>query len=358
MNYRLGAFGWLSGPTFQESGDANAGLLDQRFALEWVQAHIQKFGGDPTRVTVFGESAGGGSIMHQITAYGGLKGPVPFQQAIPQSPGFQPFVSNQQQEDIFNAYLTLLNVTTVDEARSLPYSKLQTANIIQVGLSSYGDFTYGPTVDGKFVPALPGELLLHGQYDKNLKLMLGHNADEGLLFTSPFIQNNSDFAESLQTNFPTIRAWPQVLEYITNTLYPPIFDGSQAQGYTNQIARAAALTSEAIFTCNTFYLDKAYGNNTYAYFFTIPPALHGEDVPYTYYNGPSSSVLSTPIAIALQEYITHFAETGNPNEPGVPHFIMYGNNATVQDLNITGITEMMDPAATYRCNWWQKALYV
>lgn len=265
MNYRLGAFGWLSGPTFQESGDANAGLLDQRFALEWVQMHIHKFGGDPKRVTVFGESAGGGSIMHQITAYGGLKGPVPFQQAIPQSPGFQPFVSNQQQEEIFNGYLALLNVTTVDGARSLPYTQLQTANIIQVGLSSYGDFTYGPTVDGKFVPALPGELLLHGQYDKTLKLMLGHNADEvskfsilemllpltilqGLLFTSPFMQNTSAIAEALQTNFPTIRAWPQVLEYILNTLYPPIFDGSQAQGYTNQIARAAALTSEAIFT--------------------------------------------------------------------------------------------------------------
>lgn len=67
MNYRLGAFGWLSGPTFQESGTANLGLYDQRLALEWVQANIHLFGGDPNRVTVFGESAGGGSIMHQIT---------------------------------------------------------------------------------------------------------------------------------------------------------------------------------------------------------------------------------------------------------------------------------------------------
>lgn len=49
MNYRLGAFGWLSGPTFQEDGTANAGLYDQRFALEWVQKHIYKFGGDPNR---------------------------------------------------------------------------------------------------------------------------------------------------------------------------------------------------------------------------------------------------------------------------------------------------------------------
>ena len=85
MNYRLGAMGWLSGPTFQENGTANAGLYDQRFALEWVQQNIHLFGGelmkpcvsshyqsdtvtgDPKNVTVFGESAGGGSIMHQIT---------------------------------------------------------------------------------------------------------------------------------------------------------------------------------------------------------------------------------------------------------------------------------------------------
>ena len=178
MNYRLGAFGWLSGPTFQENATANAGLHDQRFALEWIQQNIAKFGGDPNRVTVFGESAGGGSIMHQITAYGGNNGPVPFQQAVLQSPGFQPVVSNQQQEQIFNNYLGLLNVTTLEQARQLPYSALQTANIIQVGLSSYGQFTYGPAVDGDFVPQLPGLLLLHGQYDKNVRVMVGHNADE------------------------------------------------------------------------------------------------------------------------------------------------------------------------------------
>lgn len=67
FNYRLGAFGFLSGATLQADGVANAGLLDQRFALEWIQRNIHHFGGDPGRVTVVGESAGGGSIMHQIT---------------------------------------------------------------------------------------------------------------------------------------------------------------------------------------------------------------------------------------------------------------------------------------------------
>lgn len=87
--------------------------------------------------------------MHQMTAYGGLKGKVPFQQAVPQSPGFQPFVSYHQQEDIFNSYLSLLNVSTIQEARQLSSAALQTANLIQVGNSPYGGFTYGPVVDGK-----------------------------------------------------------------------------------------------------------------------------------------------------------------------------------------------------------------
>ena len=178
LNYRLGAFGWLSGPTFQQNGTANAGLYDQRFALEWVQNNIEKFGGDKSRVTVFGESAGGGSIEHQITAFGGKEGKAPFQQAITQSPGFQPIVSNQQQEQTFKAYLALLNVTTLEEARQLPYKTLQKANAVQVGLAPYGSFTYGPVVDGNFAPALPGLLLQRGQYDTSLRVMVGHNADE------------------------------------------------------------------------------------------------------------------------------------------------------------------------------------
>lgn len=72
MNYRLGLYGFLSGPTFQAAnGTGNAGFWDQRLALQWVQKHIHLFGGDPNRVTVMGESAGASSIMHQITAFEG-----------------------------------------------------------------------------------------------------------------------------------------------------------------------------------------------------------------------------------------------------------------------------------------------
>lgn len=112
-------------------------------------------------------------------------------------------------------------------------------------------------------------------------------------------------------------------------------------------------------SCNTFYLNKAFRNNTHAYIFSIPPALHGQDVPYTYYyGGADPTVTSVPIAIALQEFITHFAETGTPNAPGTPDFPIYGPNATALNLGVTGISEAVDPVANYRCNWWQKGLYI
>lgn len=71
IQYRLGAFGFLSSDEVHRYGKANAGLLDQNFALQWVQTHIEKFGGDPKRVTVAGESAGAGAVMLQAMAYGG-----------------------------------------------------------------------------------------------------------------------------------------------------------------------------------------------------------------------------------------------------------------------------------------------
>jgi carboxylesterase type B len=75
---RLGAFGWVSTPN--EDIDQNAGLHDTRAAFEWIRSHIHKFGGDKDKVTAMGESAGGGVIIHHITANGGRGEPIPFQQ--------------------------------------------------------------------------------------------------------------------------------------------------------------------------------------------------------------------------------------------------------------------------------------
>ncbi|KAH7903515.1 Carboxylesterase family-domain-containing protein, partial [Hygrophoropsis aurantiaca] len=85
MQYRLGAFGFLSGNEVKASGALNAGLLDQTFALQWVQDHIALFGGDASHVTIWGESAGAGSVLQHIVANGGNTQPPLFSGAITSS---------------------------------------------------------------------------------------------------------------------------------------------------------------------------------------------------------------------------------------------------------------------------------
>ena len=238
----MGALGWLAGPDLQADGTANAGLYDQRLALRWVQHNIHLFGGDPRKVTVFGESAGGSSILHQITAFGGLKGPAPFQQAILQSPAAENLPSSFQQQQAFNKFLSILNVTTIAEARHLPSSALIAANALQIGQSIYSTSTFGPVVDGLFAPALPGRLLLQGSFDKSLNIMVGHNADEALTFVDPALDNSS-LSGYLQSVLLGIQ--PSIIDYIEKVLYPPLFDGSQ--GYTDQIGRTALIISDSSF---------------------------------------------------------------------------------------------------------------
>jgi carboxylesterase type B len=293
--------------------------------------------------------------MHQITAYGGVTGHSPFQQAVLQSPGFQPFPGPWEQDQLLQRFLGILNVSTIEEARQVPFDALYASNVAIVATSPYGTFTFAPAVDGSFAPGLPGSLLAQGSFDKKVKIITGFNADETLFFTDQSNTNNSVFVSGLQRTFPDIQS--SVLDYISSTLYPQKFDGSQP--YTNYFDRAKLALAEAAFICNTNFLHKAFRpfTNTYGYRFSIPPAYHGEDVPYTYYNGPSGGVINDTIAITMQKYIMSFVLTGDPNTNASIKLPVYGQQNQILDLNVTGITTITDPNANPRCNWWQKALY-
>lgn len=91
-----------------------------------------------------GESAGGGSIMHQITAFGGSKGPAPFDGAIIQSPAYITDLPVQQQEDTLQKFLQILNVSTIQQARQVSSEYLISANAKFVGESPYGNYIIDP----------------------------------------------------------------------------------------------------------------------------------------------------------------------------------------------------------------------
>lgn len=260
------------------------------------------------------------------------------------------------QENATQNFLALLNVSTIEEAQNVSSAEVIRANALQVASAPYGTFVYGPVVDGVFAPSLPGLLLSRGQFAQNVTVMVGHNAQEAPLFTPPYVTTDADVQEWAKISFPG--ASQQVLDYIVETLYPAVYDGSQP--YSTPLERTIRITSDSAFVCNTNYINKAFKNQTYAYEFQVPPALHGLDVAYTFYQGQGTNLsagLIAPVAEVMQGYITNFVKNGNPNGPGLPNFPVQGANSSMQGINATYIQPQMDDTANARCAWWQKALY-
>ncbi|KAI0131822.1 Alpha/Beta hydrolase protein [Xylariales sp. AK1849] len=361
LNYRLGALGWLAGPSVQSNGTVNAGFFDQRMALDWVQKYISLFGGDPERVTVMGESAGGGSILSHITAYGALKPneKTPFSQAIIQSPGLLPVIGNYEPEVFYREFLDALNVSTLADARKVSSQALIRANDKVVATSTFGKFKFGPTIDGRVLPDLPGKILASGGYEHDLNIMVGHCPNEGHQFT-PDIDTDEEFRSFLESFFPVANL--EVLNYISGELYPPIYDGTYP--YYDMRGRLDLLYSEFVFTCHTNHLARAYSNKTYHYQYNNSLGLHTDDLGPTFMNGNESwawdEIGNTTAASILQEYITAFAVTRSPNDAGqvkgVPNFPMYGRDSVLMDFGVSDIKVAKDPTANSRCDWWQRGL--
>ncbi|RBQ79410.1 hypothetical protein FVER14953_12206 [Fusarium verticillioides] len=294
---------------------ANAALYNQRLALEWIQENIHQFGGDPARVTIMGESAGGASIYHHLIAFGGKDRSTLFQRAIPQSTGWVHIANDRLENDVINKFLALANVPDLEAARKLSTEEIQEANRLLISNSAWGSSTTGPFVDGLYVPKNPDKLFAEGRRIQNVDLSIGFNEVEGLIFTSPESNDNAGYRKFLESTYSNTS--PETLDHIETTLYPPVFDGSY--GYTNQTGRASITKAESEFTCKYGFLQAAYGNRAKSYRFNVHPGLHGSEMHYTFYNGPDRNPeVDEGIAVGFQELLTSFAATGNATSLAAP----------------------------------------
>jgi carboxylesterase type B len=362
INHRLGLFGFLSGPDVPVH---NLGILDQRLALEWVQQHIHLFGGDPNRVTLMGESSGGGSIIYHIAA--GEKNEAKnrlFHQAILQSPATNEPFTQEIGDKIYDGVLAAASKvtnTTIGNFTALkviPFQELFEINALVVAKSNYGSFTFMPIPDGGYVANFSGPLLSSPVYlPADLNVMVAHNLDEGLFFTDPTISNSTQYLATLEDIIPT--APTSVIAYAAASLYPPVFNNSL---YSSEFNRAALTTSDIEVTCNTRYLAAAFGSNAYSYLFAVGLGYHGQDVSYTFYVpgvSPTTGLTAVDPAVAtlMQDYIISFVTHGEPGRGvgGLPAFPAYGGNASVLVLAQNGTKIVVDPMANARCGYWQTA---
>ncbi|KAF7886836.1 uncharacterized protein EAF02_003483 [Botrytis sinoallii] len=384
LNYRLGAFGFLSTPdnSTDPHPTPNAGLYDQALALNWVSQHISKFGGDPDRVTVIGESAGASSILHHITSYGGSSFSLnpdslpraPFQRAILQSPAFFPAADANTKLEAFDDFLFVARADTIEELKNKPEEVLISANKLLVSKSPYAQFTFGPTLDVIFIAKPVSILLGDGDFWDDIDgIMVAHNSLEGLLFTDiTAVENDDTFATFIRNSLPGLK--DEDLEYIVKDLYP--LDDENA-GVLDKLLRGANATAELSTICNAVYLLDAFGaEGSYKYVFGVEPGVHGQDVGFSFYQKPPSDptdiyntgkvLPSTEIvAQTLQAYIVGFVKEGDPNRGLIgPEFPVYKDGIVILGSKENGSMIVpegevrveedlwVDVGTRERCKWW------
>jgi len=319
FNYRLGAFGFFGHPELTRETDrrgaANFGVLDSIAVLHWVQKNIVAFGGDPKRVTIFGESAGSGMVAH-LMASPQAKGL--FERAIGESSawGISPDTRAKTLADAEQAGVKLAEALG---ARSLADLRAQPAEaILKSGRGT------GPVVDGWVLPEDPAKVFAEGK-ENAVPVLLGSNQDEGTFFLQPTTADK--FLAQSHSRYGALAD-----EFLK--LYPA---GSDEQ------ANASALMDfrdqMAFVMRNWARLEEKTGKTkAYVYYFTHQPpepegakggrrrgATHVAEVPYVFNNQGNRpwTEVDHQVADLMSSYWVNFATNGDPNGKGLPRWPVF-----------------------------------
>jgi para-nitrobenzyl esterase len=318
VNYRLGALGFLALPALSAESpqhvSGNYGLLDQLAALFWVHQNIAALGGDPGRVTVFGQSSGSISIS-ELIASPMAKGL--FQRAICESGGlFEPVelaegFSLHGAEQEGESYVARLGAADLTTLRAKPAAELIAAR-----------FSPHAVIDGQLLPESPFDAYQEGRQN-DIALLLGSNSDEGQLFLHDQPITAANMRHELAGDFSG----------------PLVFLAGPGTPTDDRDARSrfAAFEGDMRFGWDMWTwarLQAAAHRTTYFYRFNRTPpyragdkyygwgASHGMEMPYVFDHLGLQPLPWTDtdrrIAETISDYWTNFAKSGNPNAPGLP----------------------------------------
>jgi carboxylesterase type B len=214
INYRLGFFGFAKSGALREEGSENAGLRDQRAAIEWVRDNIAYFGGDGRRITIHGQSSGGLAVGMQLLAYGGEK-ELPYQRGICQSQALEPGITGEFTRNAMKMVIEYTNCNPGNTSADAPEviaclrsKDMQT--LYDASATTYtGDIAHNigdvwlPSVDGDFLPDAPSKLISEGRFG-NASYMFGWAQGDVNFFTDVKIRTEDDTKSFLETYLPNV----------------------------------------------------------------------------------------------------------------------------------------------------------
>lgn len=341
INYRLGAFGFMPGADIKQEGSANAGLLDQRMGLEWVADNVAQFGGDPDKVTLWGESAGSMSVFFQMAVFGGnatYNGKPLFRGGIMNSGTTSPadVIDGVKGQAAYDQVVKEAGCSGIEKnetlscLRNLDYDAFYKAvtETFPGIFSFFGNKnTFLPRADGHVLPLSPDELAATGQYHA-VPLIVGDQEDEGTIFSifQTSIKTDDDFVNYLSENMfanATKDQLSELVEVYTKANEGSPFRSSPINSLYPMFRTIAAVLGDVTFTLSRrIFIEtatKIYPNvpiwsylSSYAHPLPILGTFHGSDLLQVFNGLPPSHATSS-----TRQYYFNFFYNQDPNKGNV-----------------------------------------